>query len=210
MPNRTAPRWRQSGVDGFPIGFGPVTLRKGVWLPWRVFIMPKVEIGEYATIGAGSVINKSVPAYALAAGMPAKVISENGRHLRPMDYEQKWAKVLEIVDELAEFLEYQGAQLTMSDDNHGRLIQVVHNNHFPNTKVRIVRSYEDRVSNCNVLISLSKIDSDLQRFLTSSDIAWFDIENSHASLTNHPMVEQVRNYFSRYGVRFSVETDEVF
>ena len=63
----------QPEIDGFPVAFGPVTLKRNVWLPWRVFILPGVTIGEYATIGAGAVVNKSLPAYSLAAGMPAKL-----------------------------------------------------------------------------------------------------------------------------------------
>ena len=43
-----------------------------------------VTIGEYAFIGAGAVINKDVPAYALMVGVPAKQIgwmSEFGEQL---------------------------------------------------------------------------------------------------------------------------------
>ena len=35
-----------SQLDGFPVTFAPITLGKNVWLPWRVFIMPGVEIGD--------------------------------------------------------------------------------------------------------------------------------------------------------------------
>ena len=43
-----------------------------------------MTIGEYAFIGAGAVINKDVPAYALMVGVPAKQIgwmSEFGEQL---------------------------------------------------------------------------------------------------------------------------------
>ena len=43
-----------------------------------------MTIGEYAFIGAGAVINKGVPAYALMVGVPAKQIgwmSEYGEQL---------------------------------------------------------------------------------------------------------------------------------
>lgn len=64
----------QSAFEGYPVTFGPVTIRKGVWLPWHVFVMPGVEIGEGATIGAGSVVVHSVPRRSLAIGSPARVV----------------------------------------------------------------------------------------------------------------------------------------
>jgi len=39
------------------------------------YILKGVSIGEGAIIGAGSVVIKSVPAFAIAAGNPAKVLS---------------------------------------------------------------------------------------------------------------------------------------
>ncbi len=63
-------------LDGFPVSFGEVTIDDNVWLPWGCFIMPGVHIGENAIIGARSVVNKDVPANALVAGMPAKIIRD--------------------------------------------------------------------------------------------------------------------------------------
>lgn len=59
---------------GAPVTFGPVHIADRVWLPWRVFIMPGVTLGERSIIGAGSVVTRSVPDGALAAGSPAKVL----------------------------------------------------------------------------------------------------------------------------------------
>ena len=39
-------------------------------------IMPGVEIGDWCIIGAGSVVTKSVPAYSMAVGVPARVIKQ--------------------------------------------------------------------------------------------------------------------------------------
>lgn len=54
----------------------PVTIKRGAWLCSRCIILPGVTIGEYAVIGAGSVVTKDVPAYQLWAGNPAKFIKE--------------------------------------------------------------------------------------------------------------------------------------
>lgn len=49
-------------------------VKKGVTLGANCTIVCGVTIGEYAFIGAGAVINKDVPPYALMVGVPAKQI----------------------------------------------------------------------------------------------------------------------------------------
>lgn len=52
-----------------------VTIGSDVWIGYRVIIMQGVTIGHGAVIGAGAVVTKDIPAYAVAAGSPAKIIS---------------------------------------------------------------------------------------------------------------------------------------
>lgn len=52
----------------------PVTIGDDVWIGGRVIILPGVHIGNGAIIGAGSVVTKNVPDFAIAAGNPAKII----------------------------------------------------------------------------------------------------------------------------------------
>ncbi|MCE5231277.1 sugar O-acetyltransferase [bacterium] len=54
----------------------PVTIGKNVWIGGSVIILPGVTIGDNTTIGAGSVVTKSVPASSLAVGNPCRVIKE--------------------------------------------------------------------------------------------------------------------------------------
>lgn len=49
-------------------------VKRGATLGANCTIVCGVIIGEYAFVGAGSVINKSVPAFALMVGVPAKQI----------------------------------------------------------------------------------------------------------------------------------------
>lgn len=51
-----------------------VTLKKNAWIGMNVTICPGVTIGEYAVVGAGAVVTKDVPPYAVVGGVPAKVI----------------------------------------------------------------------------------------------------------------------------------------
>lgn len=51
-----------------------VTIGHSVWVGGGAIILPGVTIGEGAVIAAGAVVTKDVPAYAVVAGNPAKVI----------------------------------------------------------------------------------------------------------------------------------------
>ncbi len=54
----------------------PVKIGKNVWIGSDCTILPGVEIGDGAIIGAGSVVTKSIPANTIAVGNPARVIKE--------------------------------------------------------------------------------------------------------------------------------------
>ena len=51
-----------------------VTIGDDVWIGTRVIILPGVNIGKGSIIGAGAVVTKDVPEYAVVAGVPARVI----------------------------------------------------------------------------------------------------------------------------------------
>ena len=54
--------------------YGKVTVKKNAWLGMNVTICPGVTIGRYAVVGAGAVVTKDVPDYAVVGGVPAKLI----------------------------------------------------------------------------------------------------------------------------------------
>lgn len=55
---------------------GPVKIGNNVWLGNNVCVMPGVTIGDGAIIGANAVVTHDIPAYSVAAGIPAKVIKQ--------------------------------------------------------------------------------------------------------------------------------------
>jgi acetyltransferase-like isoleucine patch superfamily enzyme len=49
-------------------------VKKGATLGAGVIILPGITVGEYAMVGAGSVVTQDVPSYTLVCGNPAKFV----------------------------------------------------------------------------------------------------------------------------------------
>lgn len=64
---------------------GPVFIGRNVWVGDKATILPNVTIGEGAVIAANSVVTRDVPAFAVVAGNPAKVI----KCLKEIDKDEK-------------------------------------------------------------------------------------------------------------------------
>lgn len=59
-----------------PLVTKPIVIEDGVWIGARATILPGVRIGEGAVVAANAVVVKDVPAWAVVAGNPARVIKE--------------------------------------------------------------------------------------------------------------------------------------
>jgi putative colanic acid biosynthesis acetyltransferase WcaF len=57
-----------------PLQTAPIVVGKDAFIGARALVLPGVQIGERAIVGAGAVVTKDVPAHAIVAGNPAKVI----------------------------------------------------------------------------------------------------------------------------------------
>lgn len=56
----------------------PVTISDDVWVGAGATILKGVTIGRGAVIAAGAVVNSNIPPYAIAGGIPAKIIKYRG------------------------------------------------------------------------------------------------------------------------------------
>lgn len=71
----------KSASDWEPVG---VTVEEGASVGARAVCVAPVRIGAWATVAAGAVVTKDVPAHALVAGVPARRIGWVGRAGEPL------------------------------------------------------------------------------------------------------------------------------
>jgi len=57
----------------------PTTVRRRASIGSNATILAGVTIGESALVGAGSVVTRDVPAFAIVAGVPARVVADIGK-----------------------------------------------------------------------------------------------------------------------------------
>lgn len=180
----------QSKLDGFPIGFGPVTIKKGTWFPWRVFVMPNVTVGEYCTIGAGSMVTKDIPDNSLAIGIPAKIVKTNGEYRTIYSDEDKNKIIIEILNEFVDFMQYSEYSVTQ-----------IHESDY----------FKINLNGFNILFSNKELDlNNVDYFITfNSDlidlsINYFDLKKNETKFSQNKEWNLIKDFFSRYGIRFEV------
>ncbi|MCS6814196.1 MAG: serine O-acetyltransferase [Cyanobacteria bacterium] len=78
-------------------------------------ILGNISIGDYARVGAGSIVLRSVPSYCTAVGVPSRNICRTNTKTRPLDHGQVpdiEAAVVRMLTDRIERLEQQLQQLT--------------------------------------------------------------------------------------------------
>lgn len=69
----------------YPEAFSRTVIRKGASIGANATILPGITIGQYAMVGAGTVVTKDVPPFAIVVGNPARItgyVNSDDRHKR--------------------------------------------------------------------------------------------------------------------------------
>ncbi len=72
----------------------PVIIEDNAWIAINVTILPGVRIGEGSIIASGAVVNKDIPPFVFAAGIPAKPIRDISEHLKHNYTKEQFDKII--------------------------------------------------------------------------------------------------------------------
>ncbi len=72
-PNVTFTNEKKPRSKVYPAEFPKTLIKKGASIGGGAVILPGITIGEYAMIGAGGIVTKDVPPYAVVYGNPARI-----------------------------------------------------------------------------------------------------------------------------------------
>ena len=197
----------QSLLDGYPVKFEPITIGNNVYIAWRVFIMPGVTIGDGATIGANSLVNKDIPPGCLAAGSPAKVLKTPADHPQRKTTAEQDELTRNILNELLQYLSYHDMHIEVLQEEPLFRAAVkttgspvmVHNLYFtaqPSAKPPA------EMNGRTVFIALHEIADDARAEINAAGSMWLDLK-SHERCGSNDIGEEAAQFLSRYGLRFN-------
>lgn len=79
-------RLRARGAASTARPFDATLVRRGATLGANATVLPGVEVGEYALVGAGAVVSRHVASYALVTGVPARRVGWVSRAGERLDF----------------------------------------------------------------------------------------------------------------------------
>jgi len=65
---------KKQNINSQPVTVGEITIEDDVWIGTSCVILQGITIGKGSVIGAGSIVNKSIPPFQVWAGIPARFI----------------------------------------------------------------------------------------------------------------------------------------
>ena len=194
-------------LEGFPVAFGPITIEDGVWFPWRVFVLPNVHIGKEATIGAGSVVNRDIPARSLAAGVPAKVMRTDKEYIKTYSDAEKRDILRDVIAELVGYLRIE--DWTVSDPILEKDCVMIRfrTSVGPSSKMdnQVIILFEDtpeawsKVEERSYVITMFGLKPEDASEIEERGAWWFDLHNSTWSGTRTSVSLTINGWLSRYG-----------
>lgn len=198
-----------SKFEGYPVEFLPIQIGKSVSLAWGVFVLPGTRIGDGATIGANSLVNRTIPERCLAVGFPARVVSKYPEFPREVSESEKEGMLREIVAEMISYLSKSGVTCRGRESDYTLEIERTRFWGCRKDSWRLKVEYrkcEDGailkdIDGVDVFLSLREIPATARSYLNARRIVWIDIERKEQSLFRNDLGEEVAQYLKRYGVR---------
>lgn len=187
----------QSQLDGYPVTFAPITIGKNVWLPWRIFVLPGVTVGDSVTIGANSLVTRNIPAGSLATGMPAQVLRRSPDYPRHPDHGERRVRLQGILQEFFSYLEYHGWEVKHCDVDGGEHAVVSRDGktHSLTTFLDTPAAIKEMEPGSTIL-TLPDVPQ-----VNNTGVMWLNVAQATRTGSN-PLGEELALFLSRYGIRF--------
>ncbi len=197
----------QPVLEGFPVAFGPITIEDGVWFPWRVFVLPNVHIGKEATIGAGSVINRDIPARSLAAGVPAKILRKDEEYIKRYTDSEKREILKDMLVELVGYLRIEDWMVTdpVLEDAYAKTTFRTPRGPSSKEDNHVVFMFEDKkeiwetIKERTFVITLFPMNQERVHSIELAGSWWFDLANSTWGGSRTKVSLVINAWLSRYG-----------
>lgn len=177
----------QSILEGYPVEFAPITIGRNVWLPWQVFVLPGVEIGDDVTVAAGSVVSRSIPGGSLAAGYPARVLKRAPDYPPTPPPQEQWEIARRVFRDLAWFLTERGETVVAAESDG--LLSL--------GRVALVRDASvPAPAGAAVVAALHG------RPAVADGVTWLALLDRERGGAEDELAESVAEFVSRFGLRF--------
>ncbi len=187
-------------IDGYPVMFAPITLGNKVWLPWRVFIMPGVTVGDNVVIGANSLVTKSIPSNCLSAGSPATILKEN--YPPPLEKEKRNLIISSIFKDFETYLQHYSYTVNINKGLDENIIEISKNGKL--YRMKYLQNCEREKSVNDPQYDLIIIDDAEFKIVKSEVKCKMIIDyNKKERLGSSDLGEEFVSFISRYGIRFN-------
>ncbi len=188
-----------SQLDGFPVKFAPIHLGKKVWLPWRVFIMPGVTVGDNVVVGANSMISTDLPSNCFAAGSPAKVIRQN-IPVKP-DQSAQEGMLKDIFEDFFAYLRYENFTCNVDQLQDGFVATILgkKGGSIVYSSLPVIAKQGDN----NTIIVFFKASPQVLQEAMAKGFGMAVSITEKLRIGSNATGEELLGFFSRYGVRFS-------
>lgn len=192
----------QSAFEGYPVTFEPVTIGRNVYLPWHVFILPGVEIGDDVTLGAGSVVNRSIPAGVLAAGVPCKVLRGPEAWPRPMEPDARWGLARNVWAQFLLHLADEAISVDAESDREDRsAARITYRGRT--WRLALVRTGAAADLLDQVVVVLDGPDGASRPTWPT----WFSLRDKRKGGHEDEVTRELEEWLARWGVRFAPEDE---
>ncbi|MEO1334623.1 MAG: WxcM-like domain-containing protein, partial [Myxococcota bacterium] len=100
-PNATFTNDRWPRSRQWQEAYPKIVVKDGASIGANATILPGLTIGQHAMVGAGAVVTRNVPPYAVVAGNPARIVryaSKDGKQSKKVDAETKGQQQISLIE----------------------------------------------------------------------------------------------------------------